>query len=569
MSNYPYAPPPPAPSAAPPSSYHPYQSQAYGHGSSRGGPSSASSGGRARSHHQSGPGRSEYGAPPYYQQQEYAASPASAPYTPPQHQPYWQSPHTGMSHHQQTASPLPATSYQPAYPPQGYVSSPAQGYQPQYPSQPYRSYSSAYQPQPHEYHPPQQYPEQGHSYSPYTSRGSRGGHSSDRGGHKTDSPMGPPMRMGFDQRSDPSAHGGSSYAQPYSPSPHQPPAPYPPHQYGYSASQPPPYSGSHTSHGSNNRGGQSYGRDGFLHSNRGGRTSQPDRGGKFHHRDQRPQHGHNNNQNNKSNGNANHNSQKSDHASSKKKKRKTNTLGLTPGDEDSDDAAPPSIDKDEAEADRLRKRLAKVERKLEKRKRAANDEGDEMRGSVSGSSDESDDEKPEVQSSSKPANTFLPPPPVSRADPSNHCKYYSTGGTCGKKGKCRFKHDPAVREAALQERTRNGGRMTLKQRLQLNDKDHEDMEVVKAIVEMRSNGRIPDPDNPQHRAHRHGNEQTAAPKAISTLPSTTGAANLPPNPYSSSKKTDALKPEVHRPYETWYLGGFSNPNKDLQPRQLP
>lgn len=158
-----------------------------------------------------------------------------------------------------------------------------------------------------------------------------------------------------------------------------------------------------------------------------------------------------------------------------------------------------------------------------------------------GSSDSSDDEAPEVQTTSKSATTFLPPPPITRADPSNHCKYYSTGGTCGKKGKCRFKHDPAVREAALQERTRNGGRMTLKQRLLLNDKDHEDMDVVKAILEMRASGRLVDPQSLQVRAKHPTEDQVAAVTASSTLPTAGGIASLPPNPFAASKKTSPQK----------------------------
>jgi hypothetical protein len=194
------------------------------------------------------------------------------------------------------------------------------------------------------------------------------------------------------------------------------------------------------------------------------------------------------------------------------------------------------IDKDQAKIDRLEKKLSKLRGSIEKRKRAANDEGDEMRGDESPSiSDSSDDEEPEVQSSSKPTTAFLPPPPITRADPTNHCKYYSTGGVCGKKGKCRFKHDPAVREAALQERTRNGGRMTLKQRLLLNDKDHDDMDVVKAIVEMRSSGRLVDPQSVQTRPERRAEEQATVVPAPTTLPTTAGVASLPPNPYTSNK----------------------------------
>jgi hypothetical protein len=217
--------------------------------------------------------------------------------------------------------------------------------------------------------------------------------------------------------------------------------------------------------------------------------------------------------------------------------KKAANAALSPKADDSKPATA-KLNKDQAKIDRLEKKLSKLKGSIEKRKRAANDEGDEMRADESPSlSDSSDDEQPEVQSSSKPATAFLPPPPITRADPTNHCKYYSTGGTCGKKGKCRFKHDPAVREAALHERTRNGGRMTLKQRLLLNDKEHDDMDVVKAIIEMRSTGRLQDPQSLQARTEHHAEEPVAISSTPSTLPTTAGVASLPPNPYASSKKT--------------------------------
>ncbi|TGJ87440.1 hypothetical protein E0Z10_g1310 [Xylaria hypoxylon] len=259
--------------------------------------------------------------------------------------------------------------------------------------------------------------------------------------------------------------------------------------------------------------------------------------------------------------------------------KKASNTASAPRSNDSSKPAPTKIDKDQAKIDKLEKKLSKLKGSIEKRKRAANDEGDEMRADESpGLSDSSDDEEPEVQTSSKPATAFLPPPPITRADPSNHCKYYSTGGTCGKKGKCRFKHDPAVREAALQERTRNGGRMTLKQRLLLNDKDHEDMDVVKAIVEMRTTGRLVDPQNLQVRAKHHAEEQAVIAPAPSTLPTTAGIASLPPNPYASSKKTaphmksdQVEKPQQEplRSHQNTHLGSYLDPNQDLGVKELP
>ncbi|KAI0009484.1 hypothetical protein F4779DRAFT_366542 [Xylariaceae sp. FL0662B] len=620
MSNYPYAPPPPAPSSAPPTSYSYSPGQGYTNTPPRGGHAGAMNGGRAHGHPQ-GPGRGEYGSP-YYQPQGYS-SPGSGQYSAPQPNSYWQGA-SPTTHPHPSASPLPPSNYHPNYAPQGFHQ-PAQGYPSQYPNQPSRlPYGPAFGQPPNDYaHPPQQWGEQGQPYPQYSNRGGRGGYQSDRGGHKSDHAMGPPIRVGFDQRNEPPAQASSGYSQPYPNNPHHQPTPYQQPSYSYPPTTAPSFSGpSHTQYGTNSRG---HGRGGFAHSNRGAHTTNNDRGEKFRHRDQRPPQAFNN-------------TQKSDPAFAKKKKRKTNTLGLTPGDDDSDDGideekhleellgvdAPtvtdlaawlaerkanyptkariaakkaagvvqttdggnadkpaaaasttaPKVDPVQEEADRLRKKLAKVEKKLEKRKRAANDEGDEMRSESSDSS--SEDEKPEALPTGKPSTGFLPPPPITRADPTNHCKYYSTGGICGKKGKCRFVHDPAVREAALQERTKNGGRMTLKQRLILNDKEQEDMEVIKTIVEMRANGRLDDPQNPHIRAARQAHEQSTV-TAVSTLPTTPGAANLPPNPYTASKNLDESrrrhKPKKHNDpnvvkYAGWgKLVGYGGTG--VPPKQLP
>ncbi|OAQ87313.1 nuclear fragile X mental retardation-interacting protein 1 [Purpureocillium lilacinum] len=218
----------------------------------------------------------------------------------------------------------------------------------------------------------------------------------------------------------------------------------------------------------------------------------------------------------------------------KKKKRKTNTLGLTPGmeseseDDEGEEKALLDLigaetlqisdvaaflaerrknfptrarveakkaaevarkDEDKAaslekQADKLRKQLRKVESSI-KRKREQGDEGDEMRDV---SPDSSDDEKPEVMSSRTESAAPPPPPPAKKADVSKHCKYYATGGTCGKKGKCRFVHDPEVREAAMKEREANDGRMTIQQRLILNDKEQEDLTILQSIQYLREKG---------------------------------------------------------------------------------
>ncbi|KAI1809624.1 hypothetical protein GGS20DRAFT_272147 [Poronia punctata] len=587
MASYPYAPPPPPPSASTAPAGQ-YAMHSYNSGSHRGGgQSSYGSGGRGRGHHDYPPS-SRY----YQQQSNFAPSPPNGHYATPQASAHWQTP--AVNHyppHQQSVPPTPSPAYPANYGPQAYNPPTGQGYhQAQYPASSARDpHIPSYPAYPTD-HASHRWPEQPQSYQPYSSRGGRGGFQSDRGGHKAESSIAPPttLRMGFDQN-DRVAHSSSPYGAPYQQNPQT--GPYSVPHYPYPAVPESPYPAPqhappHGGHSYGGRGGA--GRDGFGHSNRGGRAGHHGRGEKFRRGDHRPSHGHG--------FNAPQKPDTSVHA--KKKKRKTNTLGLTPGDESSDgeaaldeeekrltellgadapvipdmeawiaerkanfptrarveakkaasaapsavkpeDAKPPvtKIDKDQAKIDKLEKKLSKLKGSIEKRKRAVNDEGDEMRADKSPSvSDSSSDEEPEVQSSSKPGAAFLPPPPIARADPANHCKYYSTGGTCGKKGKCRFKHDPAVREAALQERTRNGGRMTLKQRLLLNDKDHEDMDVVKAIVDMRSSGRLVDPQSLSVRAERQAEEHVPAP-APSTLPTTAGVASLPPKPNKVPEST--------------------------------
>lgn len=136
----------------------------------------------------------------------------------------------------------------------------------------------------------------------------------------------------------------------------------------------------------------------------------------------------------------------------------------------------------EKQADKLRRQLRKVESSI-KRKREQGDEGDEMRDP----SEESSDDEPEVMSTRSHVAP-PPPPPAKKADVSKHCKYYSTGGTCGKKGKCRFVHDPEIREAAMKDREANHGRLTIQQRLILNDKEQEDLTVLQSIQYLRNKG---------------------------------------------------------------------------------
>jgi hypothetical protein len=155
------------------------------------------------------------------------------------------------------------------------------------------------------------------------------------------------------------------------------------------------------------------------------------------------------------------------------------------------------LEKQQRKAEKLRLELEKAERKIQdamsgsKRKRETGDEGDDDRGQLSegetdGSSDSDSDSKPEAMSSRNAAPMRLPPPP--KAQLQRHCKYFSTGGTCGKKGKCRFVHDQEVRNQALRDKEANGGKMTLAQRLILNDTAKDDLTILKSIKYLKEKG---------------------------------------------------------------------------------
>ncbi len=231
--------------------------------------------------------------------------------------------------------------------------------------------------------------------------------------------------------------------------------------------------------------------------------------------------------------------------------------------EDAKESATTALEKQQQKAEKLRKQLEKVESSI-KRKREQQDEGDEMRdvgASTSVSSDsQSEDEGPEaLPSRPEPASSSLPPPPK-KADPSKHCKYYSTGGTCGKKGKCRFVHDPEVREKALKEREMNGGRMTLQQRLILNDKDQEDLTIIKTLQYLKEKGVMKDCSV----AVAPG--QSATPAASKTPSSPTNPSYLPPPPIKTEAPHDIppqSAPSIHSStqtvrYQGWNLSGFGN-----------
>jgi hypothetical protein len=171
------------------------------------------------------------------------------------------------------------------------------------------------------------------------------------------------------------------------------------------------------------------------------------------------------------------------------------------------------IQKQQLKAERLRKQLERAEEKLRnvmkagmKRKRGNNDSGDEN-GPVqdseeakvgpasaseasSDSSDESDsDDEPETATSRRTAPTKAPPSGKKNMLDRN-CKYFSTGGTCGKMGKCRFVHDQAVRDAALREQGLAGSRPTLYQRLVEAEQKLDDLSVVKAVQNLHKQGEL-------------------------------------------------------------------------------
>ena len=210
----------------------------------------------------------------------------------------------------------------------------------------------------------------------------------------------------------------------------------------------------------------------------------------------------------------------------------------------------------EKKAEKLRKQLLKVESSI-KRKREQQDEGDDMRQSdMSSVSDikSEDDEKPETMSTRQEPPS-LPPPPK-KADPTRQCKYYSTGGTCGKRGKCRFVHDPAIREAALREQEMNGGRLTLNQRLILNDKEEQDYGIIQALKYLQDKKKL---DTFTKRAHAASSSGAAASNAQhDSKPSSQvhvkkdSTNGLPPIPPPS-----VVPGQAGDKYAGWNLSGYT------------
>ncbi|TVY54353.1 hypothetical protein LSUE1_G010108, partial [Lachnellula suecica] len=477
-------------------------------------------------------------------------------------------------------APLSAQNYHPNYaPPSAGFNQPQPqpSYGPQQPPQFQNAHQPTYghsvPPSPQSWSgPPQQGPPQ------FNNRGrGRGGFGNARGGHEAPL-MGPPIRMGFDNKQgNHMAQAGNGFPPQYPPNHQSPPVPFnqPPQPYqGYPQNfvhgQRPPLdphpfnSGSYRGRGNINFRGR--GRGDFVF-----------RGNGNHHQSN----GH------RATSENHHKPTGVDASGKKKKKRKTNTLGLTPNGVDHDDSeddlddvdeearlvtllgpdtpqlptdleawiaerksrfptkarrdaaaeelrlrreqgrakAQPvkkeeesKFERDQRKAEKLRLQLEKLERNISgaKRKRENGDEGDEDRGQVSDSgSDQSDDEedqKPEVISSRLGVPMRMPPPP--KAQLQRHCKYFSTGGTCGKKGKCRFVHDQEVRNQALRDKEANGGKMTLAQRLILNDTAKDDLTILKSIKYLKEKGLMTEQINASGKNEHDGagfkNEENAS-----------------------------------------------------------
>jgi hypothetical protein len=153
------------------------------------------------------------------------------------------------------------------------------------------------------------------------------------------------------------------------------------------------------------------------------------------------------------------------------------------------------LERQRKKAEKLRLELEKLERNMSgaKRKRNNSDEGDEDRDQATeedSSQSSAEDSAPELMTSRSGGPMRVPPPP--KAQLQRHCKYFSTGGICGKKGKCRFVHDVEVRTQALRDKEANGGKMTLAQRLILNDTAKDDLTILKSIKYLKEKGLMPD-----------------------------------------------------------------------------
>jgi hypothetical protein len=227
------------------------------------------------------------------------------------------------------------------------------------------------------------------------------------------------------------------------------------------------------------------------------------------------------------------------------------------------------------EADKLRRQLEKVESSI-KRKREQGDEGDEMRGPEEMSSDDDEPESISSRPKKSDATGSKAQNQAKKAGPVKQCKYYATGGKCGKKGKCRFAHDPEVREAAIKEREANNGRLTIQQRLILNDKEQEDLAVLQSIQYLREKGIMPG-NKPEHRAaseESSSGEQKAEPVATLPLAPTSRASDKTDKENSSQQGDDSADAkdagaEHVKQYEGWLLEPYGASGPKTKSGDLP
>lgn len=132
-------------------------------------------------------------------------------------------------------------------------------------------------------------------------------------------------------------------------------------------------------------------------------------------------------------------------------------------------------------------------------------------------------------------------------DLSNHCKYYSTGGICGKKAKCRFVHDDEVRTKAIKEIEENGGNITLGERFKQSEMDWQDTTIIQTIQYLKSKGRLKnhvpasiktEPDTKQAVPKKPNSLLPAPPASLPPLPIKREPASLPRRKHANNSQAN-------------------------------
>lgn len=113
-----------------------------------------------------------------------------------------------------------------------------------------------------------------------------------------------------------------------------------------------------------------------------------------------------------------------------------------------------------------------------------------------------------------------------------------------------------MRAAALREREMNGGRMTLQQRLLLNDKEQEDLTIVQTLKYLQDKGLFP---------KSGARPAPGSQPAITAATPTAANGSLPPAPVKKEAPNGLppIPPTVVAPSQTvkyngWNLQGFGN-----------